>query len=102
MATSIMIIDKGEDEEGNLTIAFKHDWPDAEEDKPVKVNKGEIVTWNNKTDVALALKAIDPSGTYITKEIQPGTASKPFFQANEDLEYHCVSPDKPHVKITIS
>ncbi len=101
MSTSIMIIDKGEDEEGNLTIAFKRDSSDAEENADVLVPKGELVTWNNRTNVPLTLKALNPDGEYITGEIRPGTGSEPSFQADVSLEYHCVSPDYPHVKITI-
>lgn len=82
-------------------IAFLQDWPGATENDPVEVNRGDIVTWNNRTDGLLELVS-QPPGTFITKPIPAGQASSPGFLANGSLTYSCVAPSVPEHRIIVT
>jgi hypothetical protein len=79
------------------SIAFKPDYPGAQQGQPLGVKTGDNVTWNNTTDLELVL--ISP-GLFITDPIAAGNVSDPIFNvtqpAGTTIAYSCVQPKAQH------
>ncbi len=92
---SITILDLG-----NGQIAFLPAVPGAQQNQPLGVNQGDLVTWNNTTNNTLTLQSI-PAGTYLADPIPPGQVSDPIFKVLASVTYSCTSPTTPQHSVQI-
>ena len=78
------------------TVAFRPDIGGAVLGQPLGVNRGDNVTWNNKTNLSLQLKSINPPNFFLTDLIPAGQVSSPIFNVNLNtpttISYSCQSP----------
>jgi len=65
----------------NGTTAFQPDVPGAQPGQPLGVNSGDLVTWNNTTDVAHLPVMTIASGP-LCDPIPAGSPSDPIFKVN--------------------
>jgi hypothetical protein len=72
------------------TVAFRPDVPGAQPGQPLGVNTGDNVVWNNTTNKAHWPVAMLPSGLFLTKDIEPGRASRPSFNVQNSVTYMCL------------
>jgi hypothetical protein len=71
------------------------DWPGTKPGDPLKVKRGDFVTWNNRTNEIHHPVAITPAGLFLTDEIPPGRVSSPIFNVTQSP-----SPTPPPTTIT--
>jgi hypothetical protein len=62
------------------TFTFKPDVAGAHVGQPLGVNSGDLVTWNNQTNVQIELQSLQPAGLFLTGPIPAGSVSNPIFQ----------------------
>jgi hypothetical protein len=60
-------------------ITFTPDVPGATAGQPLGVNRGDNVTWNNRTNQAITLTSIQPKGVFPFDTIPAGEVSNPIF-----------------------
>jgi len=70
------------------TAAFQPDVPNAKPGQPLGVNRGDNVTWNNRTNKAHWPVAVDPPG-FLTNDIPAGKVSQPTFSVDHTVKYQC-------------
>jgi hypothetical protein len=89
------------------TFTFTPYVPDAQPGQSLGVNKGDVVTWNNQTNVQIELISIKPSGLFLTGPIPAGSVSNPIFRVNvnDEVWYSRVRsgppPTEPDHKIIV-
>lgn len=78
------------------TVAFRPDIGGAVLGQPLGVNRGDNVTWNNKTNRSLQLKSINPPNIFLTDLIPAGQVSSPIFNVSTTtptiISYSCQNP----------
>lgn len=88
----------------NGTTVFQPDRPGAKPGDPLKVIKGDLITWNNRTNDIHHPVAVTPAGTFLTDEIPPKDVSSPIFSpvTPSVITYMCSRhPDDPGEKGSI-
>lgn len=81
----------------NGTTAFQPDVPGAQPGQPLGVNSGDLVTWNNTTNVAHLPVMTGP----LCDPIPAGNVSDPIFQA-KTITYVCQYHNNEKGSIVIS
>jgi hypothetical protein len=71
-------------------ITFTPDVPGATAGQPLGVNRGDIVTWNNRTNQTIELKSIQPEGVFLCDPIPAGVVSNPSFNVRATVGYSWV------------
>jgi len=76
-------------------ISFTPDVPDAKPNQPLGVNSADNVTWNNRTNIEIELKSIDPKDVFLCDRIPPGNVSNPIFNVQGTVKYSRVLQGAP-------
>jgi hypothetical protein len=76
-------------------ISFTPDVPDAKANQPLGVNSGDNVTWNNRTNLEITLKSIQPESVFLCDPIPPGDVSNPIFSVTATVGYSWVRQHVP-------
>jgi hypothetical protein len=83
MASSRSIIIKQHD--GAITFTPDLPPPGATAGQPLVVDRGDNVTWNNRTNQAITLKSIQPEGVFLCDPIPAGEVSGPIFVVTQPV-----------------
>ena len=76
-------------------ITFTPDIPRATAGQPLGVNAGDNVTWNNRTNLEITLKSIQPEGVFLCDPIPAGHVSNPIFNVQQTVGYSWVRQGAP-------